>query len=131
MIKKDFCIEVGKRITEVRLQKHMTQQQVAEMAGISTPYYSQIENGNKTVSSYVLAQIVKALQTSSDFIMFGWPTVADDAMNRYLGQLSEAEYGAIRSFLELCIQQFRLAEADNDLACDRTDDDLATTAPLR
>ena len=110
----------------------MTQQQVAEMAGISTPYYSQIENGNKTVSSYVLAQIVKALQTSSDFIMFGWPAVADDAMNRYLGQLSEAEYGAISNFLEQCVQQLRLAEADNNFTCNRTDeDDLETTAPLR
>ena len=114
-----------------RLQKHMTQQQVAEIAGISTPYYSQIENGNKTVSSYVLAQIVKALQTSSDFILFGCPSVVNDTMNHYLRQLSDLEYEAIRSFLEQCIQQFQLAEAVNDITSDYKDeDDLATSAPL-
>ncbi len=114
-----------------RLQKHMTQQQVAEMAGISTPYYSQIENGNKTVSSFILAQIVKALQTSSDFILFGWSSVADNTMNRYLRQLPDMEYEAIRSYLDLCIQQFQLAEADNDITSDHKDeDDFATTTSL-
>lgn len=114
----------------IRLQKHLTQQQVAEMAGISTPYYSQIENGNKTVSSYVLARIVTALQTNSDFLLFGRSSVSDDTLNRYLGQLSKEEFEAIRGFLDLCNQQFQLAEADNNLTQNSQDeDDLAVSAP--
>ncbi len=47
-------------------------------------------------------------------------------------RLSHKKYEAIRSFLEQCIQQFQLAEADNDTTSDHDDeDDLVVTAPLR
>ncbi len=81
-------MEVGRRIAAVRRQKHMTQQQVADAVGISTPYYSQIENGNKTASGYVLARIIEALETTGDYILFGRFPEVDDSLNQRFDRLT-------------------------------------------
>ncbi len=114
MTKTVFCMEVGRRIAAVRTQKHLTQQQVADAAGITTPYYSQIENGNKTASSYVLARIIEALEISSDYILFGRFPDPDDALKRLFDRSTEAELTAIRRFVDSCDQKLRVAEAERD-----------------
>ena len=114
MTKTVFCMEVGRRIAAVRTQKHLTQQQVADAAGITTPYYSQIENGNKTASSYVLARIIEALEISGDYILFGRFPDPDDALKRLFDRSTEAELTAIRRFVDSCEQKLRVAEAERD-----------------
>ena len=114
MTKTVFCMEVGRRIAAVRTQKHLTQQQVADAAGITAPYYSQIENGNKTASSYVLARIIEALEVSSDYVLFGRFPDHDDALKRLFDRSTDAELTAILRFVDSCDQQLRAAEAERD-----------------
>ena len=47
----------------------MTQENVAEAANISIPYYSQIENGAKSISAFYLASIAKALNVSTEYLL--------------------------------------------------------------
>ena len=49
-----------------REHRGMTQQQLAEAAGISTPYLSQLESGKRTGSTEVLTAIAKALNLTLD-----------------------------------------------------------------
>lgn len=49
--------------------RQLTQQQLAEAAGISTPYLSQIETGKRTGSTEVLTSIAKALKVTLDEIV--------------------------------------------------------------
>ncbi len=52
-----------------REHRGLTQQQLAEAAGISVPYLSQIESGKRTGSAEVLAAIAKKLGLSLDDIV--------------------------------------------------------------
>lgn len=52
-----------------RAYRQLTQKQLAEMAGISTPYLSQLESGKRTGTRDVLAAIANALDLSLDDIV--------------------------------------------------------------
>jgi DNA-binding XRE family transcriptional regulator len=52
-----------------REHRGLTQKQLAQAAGISTPYLSQIESGKRRGSAEVLAGIAKALGLSLDEIV--------------------------------------------------------------
>ena len=59
-IKKNF----GKKIKEKRLEKELTQEELAEKIGISPKSLSQIELGNNFVSAEILEAICQALSIS-------------------------------------------------------------------
>jgi DNA-binding XRE family transcriptional regulator len=52
-----------------RKYRGLTQQQLAEAAGISASYLSQIESGKRTGSAEVLAAIAKALRLTIDDLL--------------------------------------------------------------
>ena len=52
-----------------REYRGMTQQELAETAGISVPYLSQLESGKRKGSLEVLTRIAKALELSLDDIV--------------------------------------------------------------
>lgn len=53
-----------------REYRGLTQQQLAEQAGISTPYLSQIETSKRTGTTEVLLVIAKVLKLTLDDIVF-------------------------------------------------------------
>ena len=62
---------VGRRIREVRKRKKLSQEKLAELAGISTQYMSQIETAARKLSLRSLASITEVLKVSSDVILYG------------------------------------------------------------
>lgn len=64
-----FAILDGKNPVKVwREYRGLTQQQLADTAGISKPYLSQIEAGKRTGTSEILSKIARALHVSLDEI---------------------------------------------------------------
>ncbi|HET9589492.1 MAG TPA: helix-turn-helix transcriptional regulator [Anaerolineales bacterium] len=64
-----FAILDGKNPVKVwREYRRLTQQQLADTAGISKPYLSQIETGKRTGTPEVLSAIARALNISLDEI---------------------------------------------------------------
>jgi transcriptional regulator with XRE-family HTH domain len=57
---------LGDYLKEQRLQARLSLRQLAEQAGVSNPYLSQIERGLRKPSADVLQQIAKALRISAD-----------------------------------------------------------------
>src|SRR3982750_1395247 len=57
---------LGDYLREQRVAAHLTLRQLAEQAGVSNPYLSQIEGGLRRPSAEVLQQIAKALRISAD-----------------------------------------------------------------
>lgn len=55
---------VGKRIRDVRKEKKISQEKLAELANLSSPYISDIENGKVNGSLLSYYQIAKALKMS-------------------------------------------------------------------
>lgn len=61
----------GERIKQIREKKGLTQDQLAEAAGISKGFLSDVENNNKNIGSQALLRIANALGASVDFLLQG------------------------------------------------------------
>ena len=57
---------LGEYLREQRVAAHLTLRQLAEQAGVSNPYLSQIERGLRRPSAEVLQQIAKAMRISAE-----------------------------------------------------------------
>jgi transcriptional regulator with XRE-family HTH domain len=59
---------LGEYLREQRLAAQLSLRQLAEQAGVSNPYLSQIERGLRRPSAEVLQQIAKALRISAETV---------------------------------------------------------------
>ena len=55
---------LGKRISEIRKGQHLSQEQLAERAGISAQYVSNIERGKENPTLDLLLRLTEALRVS-------------------------------------------------------------------
>ena len=70
---------VGQRIKELRKINRYTQEEFAEMIGITSKHLGRIESGNTNFSVDVLKSMSKSFSISSDYILFGEETVESKA----------------------------------------------------
>ena len=61
--------KIGKKIREVRIAKHLTQEYVAEVADVNTSHISNIENNRVKISLSTLIYVCNALDTTVDYIL--------------------------------------------------------------
>lgn len=57
---------LGSYIRDQRRQAELSMRKLADLAGVSNPYLSQIERGLKRPSAEILQQIARALEVSSE-----------------------------------------------------------------
>lgn len=67
---------LGRRVRTLRLQQGMTQEQLAEAAGLSVPYVSHIECGRKRASLASLERLSEAFGITVDRLLSGVQTQA-------------------------------------------------------
>jgi transcriptional regulator with XRE-family HTH domain len=60
----DIRIKVGNRIRELRTQKNISQETLANIAEIDRTYMTSVENGKRNISIINLEKIIKALGQS-------------------------------------------------------------------
>ncbi len=60
---------IGKKIKEVRLEKKLTQEYIADIVDVNTSHISNIENNRVKVSLSTLVQICNALNITVDYIL--------------------------------------------------------------
>ena len=66
---------IGQRIRKTRKAHGLSQEQLAELVGISTTHMSHIETGTTKLSLPVLVSLAEALEVSTDDLLFcGSPT---------------------------------------------------------
>ncbi len=63
---KRVCLVFGARIRELRHERGLTQSDVAERAGVSLKYVSQIERGSRNPTLGVLLQLGRALDVTPE-----------------------------------------------------------------
>ena len=68
---REWLTTVGGRVREVRSHRALSQDQLAEMAGISRPYLSAIERGEQNVGLVNLVRIAHALRVDPSDLVRG------------------------------------------------------------
>lgn len=61
---------IGNNLRAYRQEMKMTQEELAEKAGISTPFLANLERGTKGMSIYSLRELSTALGVSADYLLF-------------------------------------------------------------
>ena len=64
----DFSL-IGQRIREVRCDKHLTQEYLANATGVNVSHISNIETNKVKVSLTLLVQICNALDVTIDYLL--------------------------------------------------------------
>lgn len=75
---------IGNNIKKLRLEKKLTQSQLAEMTNISTVHMSHIETGNVSMSLECLISLCNALKTTPDNILLGEYELSTDSTSKIL-----------------------------------------------
>lgn len=63
---------IGLRIKYCRHAKHLTQEKFAELIDVSPHYIYEIERGTKAMSLHTLNNIIECLDTSADYLLYGY-----------------------------------------------------------
>ena len=80
--------EIGQRIRKLRRDKNLTQEHVAEAAGISCSFVGHIERGEKVLSVETLARLSSALNADMHYLVFGCYS-ASNANSEFLNEFRE------------------------------------------
>ncbi len=75
--------DVGEFIRSQRETARMSVRRLAELAGVSNPYLSQIERGLRKPSADILQQIAKGLQISAETLYVRAGLLSDDAVGHH------------------------------------------------
>lgn len=70
----ELATAMGRRMAQRRKECGLTQEKVADLAGITHQQYNKAENGKTCLSSDTLLRITTALQTSADYLLSGRKT---------------------------------------------------------
>ena len=98
---------VGERIREIREKRGMTQENLAEAAGLSKSFLSEVENDKSNISSQILLRIANELGASMDYLLDGKvkealerePVVIPSALSEYAEKMN-LTYGQTRELLD-------------------------------
>lgn len=82
-------IEMGKRIKDLRIKQNKTQKYFADMIYISPSYLALIEQGKRTITIDVLAQIAKVCDVTTDYLLFGISDEPDESNSKFFQRLSD------------------------------------------
>jgi transcriptional regulator with XRE-family HTH domain len=98
---------VGERIREIREKRGMTQDKLAEAAGLSKSFLSEVENDKSNISSQILLRIANELGASMDYLLDGTvkealdkePVVIPSALSKYAEKVN-LTYAETRELLD-------------------------------
>ena len=83
---RDRYKAIGARIRDVRLQRNMSQAELAEKAFISVPHRSEVENGKTKLRRSTFVYITEALQVSADVLL---RTNTPEVIGIYQGEFND------------------------------------------
>lgn len=83
---------MSERIAARRQQLRLTQEQTAEIAGLSHQFFSSVEAGRKNIRAENVVKLARALNVSTDYILTGQSNSIDfDHIASMLRELDEEQ----------------------------------------
>ena len=91
--------DLGQRIRIVRRKAHLTQDELAEQAGISTSFLGHIERGSRIASLDTLVALCNALKTTPQYLLAA--SLEDDLADHMPADFTPQQRSKLSSFLRL------------------------------
>ena len=82
--------EIGQRIRKFRKACNFSQEELAEMVGISTTHMSHIETGNTKLSLPVFVDIANALSVQADELLYDTPQNTKTNMKQKIDEVLDS-----------------------------------------
>lgn len=97
----NFNKELGLRISKLREQRGLSREKLGELSYISDRFIYDIETGQKGMSAETLYNLSKALNVTSDYLLFGSESGEDDLSRvvKVLMRLSKQNRESIEKIL--------------------------------
>jgi transcriptional regulator with XRE-family HTH domain len=104
---------VGERIKRRRTELGLTQDELAQKAGISKSFLSDLENGKRSIGAETLLDLGRAMKVSLDFLMIGEESEgrADKEIPSSLARFAAEQGLSVRETMTLLEVQDRLVTA--------------------
>lgn len=98
--------QLGKRIRDIRLEKKISIQKLADCAGVQRSFINQLENGDRLPSFGTLIAIINTLEVSADELLYDYiqiprPDIIETSINRKLQNASEQQIKRIEAHILL------------------------------
>ena len=71
MASSELSVQIGSRLKEQRKKMGLTQEEAAELLGITTNYYGQVERGERCLSVEKLPLVERGLGLDPDYLLTG------------------------------------------------------------
>ena len=108
---EDLLVQMGKRMRKRRKQLRLTQEELAEKAGITPQTVSTAELGKKAMKPETIVCVCKALQISTDYLLLG--SIGSDEQNELFMRISRLSTNHYR-YREEIIMSYLSAVAPTD-----------------
>lgn len=109
MEKEELQVIMGKNLRRYRRQCHLTQERLAEMAGISPSFCANLERGKKIMSVLVLKSLSSVLHVSMDSLFQVNDPEKEDRLRDIEAFLREKPTEFVKSLekmMHLCWEEF-------------------------
>lgn len=93
-------VKIGKKINKIRLEKELTQEEIASAAEISLSHMSNIETAKTKVSLITLAKISRILECSLDELVFDDKITSNFKLKKILCNVDEFEINIIEVLIK-------------------------------
>lgn len=114
MKKDELLLVVGSNLRKYCIEDKLTQEQLAEKAGISTPFYANLERGKRSMSVLTLRELATSLNVSVDYLLN-----ENNASNRIknleilLCDKPDSFIEFIEKMIGLCISEYSNTETES------------------
>lgn len=106
--------EMGKRISMRRKQLSLTQEELAEKAGLTSQTISTAETGSKALRPANIVKLCSALEISADYLLFGKTSAMDyGIMSQKVCQLPPTLYRHLEDIINSFLAAFAAENEDN------------------
>lgn len=120
--KKQYNIEIGRRIQQSRRGARLTQENLSESIGVTPQYLSDLERGVVGASVPTLISICNTLHVSSDFILFGRSPVEKVLIETKQSlHLSPDHLHLIERAVNLVLESYQLGQSETSRAQTKED----------
>ena len=107
MEKNELLEIVSRNLQKLRLERGYTQEEMSELAGISTSFYANLERGKKGMSIFVFRDLADALEVSTDSLLYSDHTnVCIQNIESLLCGMPDTFIAAMERLIRLCKEEF-------------------------